>query len=88
MHSLPRIDADTQLEFDFETKLPPPRASSYESLLTISEACATFNLKPHVLRRAIKSAAIPAYHLGNGRIRVRASDIEAAIQASTRGGAK
>jgi excisionase family DNA binding protein len=88
MHSLPRIDANTQLEFDFETKPPPPRAPSYEFLLTIAEACAAFNLRPHVLRRAIKRGAIPAYRLGNGRIRVRASDIESAIQASIRGDTK
>jgi excisionase family DNA binding protein len=88
MHSLPRTDANAQLEFDFEAQRPPNWSSRYEPLLTIAEACAAFNLKPHVLRRAIKSGAIPAYRFGNGRIRVRASNINAAIQASRAGGVK
>ena len=88
MRSLPKPDANTQLEFDFEAQRLPCRASRYEPLLTIAEACAAFNLKPHVLRRAIKGGTIPAYHFGNGRIRVRASDIDAAIQASIRGVSK
>jgi len=61
--------------------------SRYEPLLTVAEACVVFNLKPHVLRRAIKIGAIPSYSLANRRIRLRASDIDAAIQASTRGAA-
>jgi excisionase family DNA binding protein len=60
----------------------------HEPLLTIAEACGLFNLKPHVLRRAIKARSIPSYRIGNGRIRLRASDIEAAIAASRNGGAK
>lgn len=59
-----------------------------EPLLTIAEACALFNLKPHVLRKAIKAGSIPSYRIGNGRIRLRASDISAAIEASRSGGAK
>lgn len=58
-----------------------------EPLITIPEACRLFNVKPHVLRRAIKRGSIVSYRLGNGRIRLRASDIEAAIRASA-GGAK
>jgi excisionase family DNA binding protein len=83
---LPRRVAPKQLELDFN---PPaqPRAH-HEPLLTIAEACAVFNLKPHVLRRAIKARSIPGYRLGNGRIRLRASDITAAIDASRAGGAK
>ena len=76
-----------QLEFDFGE---PPQSSavSHEPLLTIAEACRLFNLKPHVLRRAIKAGSIPSYRLGNGRIRLRASDITVAIEASRSGGAK
>jgi len=76
-----------QLEFDFGE---PPQSSplSHEPLLTIPEACIVFNLKPHVLRKAIKAGTIPSYRIGNGRIRVRASDITAAIEASRSGGAK
>jgi excisionase family DNA binding protein len=75
-----------QLEFNFnQPSVPHPKP---EPLLTIVEACGVFNLKPHVLRRAIKSGSIPSYWLGNGRIRLRASDINAAIEASRSGGAK
>ena len=88
MHPPRRVDTIRQLEFNFEPQPAPHQASRYEPLLTIAEACAFFNLKPHVLRRAIKSGAIPAYHFGNGRIRLRASDINSAIQTSARGGAK
>jgi excisionase family DNA binding protein len=68
--------------------LDPPSPPSPEPLLTIAEACVVFNLKPHVLRRAIKSGLLLSYRIGNGRIRVRASDITAAINASRSGGAK
>ena len=75
-----------QLDLDLG---PMPRSPEpHEPLLTIAEACALFNLKPHVLRRAIKSGSIPSYRIGNGRIRVRATDISAAIEASRSGGAK
>jgi excisionase family DNA binding protein len=87
MHPLPNPGASTQLEFDFEPRRVARPTLCYEPLLTIAEACEAFNLQPHVLRRAIKSGAIPAYRLGNGRIRARASDIEVAIQASRRGDA-
>jgi excisionase family DNA binding protein len=75
-----------QFELDF-AQLSRPRAN-HEPLLTIAEACGVFNLKPHVLRRAIKARSIPSYRLGNGRIRLRASDIDAAIAASRNGAAK
>ena len=78
--------APEQLELDFG-QLSRSRAN-HEPLLTIAEACGLFNLKPHVLRRAIKARSIPSYRIGNGRIRLRASDIEAAIAASRNGGAK
>jgi excisionase family DNA binding protein len=73
-----------QLEFDFNQPSQPH--AKPEPLLTIAEACGLFNLKPHVLRRAIKARSIPNYRLGNGRIRLRASDIIAAIEASRSGG--
>jgi excisionase family DNA binding protein len=84
--STPAKFAPEQIEFDFD-QLSQPSATP-EPLLTIAEACRVFNLKPHVLRRAIKSGSIPSYRLGNGRIRLRASDINAAIEASRSGGAK
>jgi excisionase family DNA binding protein len=78
--------AAEQLEFDFnQPSLPHPKP---EPLLTIAEVCNLFNLKPHVLRRAIKARSIPIYRFGNGRIRLRASDINAAIEASRSGGPK
>jgi excisionase family DNA binding protein len=84
--STPKNLAPEQLEFDF-TQLALSRAN-HEPLLTIVEACGLYNLKPHVLRRAIKARAIPSYRIGNGRIRLRASDIDAAIEASRDGGEK
>jgi hypothetical protein len=75
-----------QLEFDFEQSSRLP--TNHEPLLTIAEAVGVFNLKPHVLRRAIKARAIASYRIGNGRIRLRASDITAAIEASRARGAK
>jgi excisionase family DNA binding protein len=88
MHSLPQDDDGAQLEFSFGAPPAPCRASPYEPLLSITEACAAFNVKQHVVRRAIKIGAIPAYRFGNGRLRVRASDIERAIEASRTGGVK
>jgi excisionase family DNA binding protein len=75
-----------QLEFDFRQPSQPD--AKPEPLLTIAEACGLFNLKPHVLRRAIKAGSIPSYRFGNRRIRLRASEINAAIEASRSGGAK
>src|ERR1700733_840413 len=51
-----------QLAFDFD--LPSQPSAKPEPLLTVAEACALFNLKPHVLRRAIKRGAIPRYSIG------------------------
>jgi excisionase family DNA binding protein len=65
-----------------------PALPCIEPLITIPEACATFNLRPHVLRRAIKAGAIPSYRLVSRRILLRASDINAAIEASKTGGQK
>jgi excisionase family DNA binding protein len=62
--------------------------STPEPLLTIAEACAVYNRKPHAFRRAIKAGTLPSYRLGNGRILLRASDVEVAIEASRSGGAK
>jgi excisionase family DNA binding protein len=75
-----------QLQFDFNQQ--SQTHAKPEPLLTIPEACGIFNLKSHVLRRAIKARSIPSYRLGNGRIRLRASDINAAIEASRSGGAR
>jgi excisionase family DNA binding protein len=56
--------------------------------MTLREAAAAFNVGLHVLRRAIRAGSLPSYRIGNGRIRVRASDIERVIEASRTGGAK
>jgi excisionase family DNA binding protein len=81
---------DQQLEFNFDAPAMPvaERIRSAEPLLTVSEACPLFNLKPHILRGAIKIGAIPVYRFGNGRIRLRGSDIARAIEASRTGGPK
>jgi len=85
-NQLLRSVAPAQLELNFDLPFRP--LPGHEPLLTIAEACAVFNLKPHILRRAIKAETIPSYRLGNGRIRLRASDISTAIDASRSGGAK
>jgi excisionase family DNA binding protein len=77
--------APQQLEFDFNQPSQPNARP--EPLLTIAEACVVFNLKPHVLRRAIKARSIPSYRLASRRILLRVSDITAAINASRTGGA-
>ena len=75
-----------QLEFDFN---PPSRSSAKpERLLTIAEACTLFNLPLHALRRAVRLGSIPSYRVGNGRVRLRGSDIERTIGASRTGGPK
>jgi excisionase family DNA binding protein len=86
MRSSSKTPLPTQLEFDFD--LPSQPSAKPEPLLTVAQACALFNLKPHVLRQAIRSKSIPIYRLGNGRIRLRASDITAAIDASRQGSVK
>ena len=78
--------APEQHELDFG-QLSQSQAN-HEPLITIAEACGVFNLKPHVLRRAVKARSIPSYRIGNGRIRLRASDINTAIESSRSGGAK
>ena len=79
--------APEQLAFDFD--LPSLPSSKPEPLLTTGEACALFNLKPHVLRRAIKrggrSRAIQSEIRASNP---RASDIERAIEASRTAGQK
>ena len=80
--------APTQLEFEFEASASRQRPLLGEPLLTIKEVCAAYNVKAHVVRRSIKNATIPSYRLGNGRIRLRASDIEVAITASKQGGTR
>jgi excisionase family DNA binding protein len=84
MNTISATFTPEQLELDFGGAVGR-LSTNAEPLSTIAEACATFNLKPHVLRRAIKAGTIPSYRFGNGRIRLRASDIEAAIAASRRG---
>ena len=78
--------AHEQLEFDFH--LPSRSAAKTERLLTIAEACNLFNLPLHALRRAVRLGSIPSYRVGNGRVRLRGSDIERTISASRTGGPK
>jgi excisionase family DNA binding protein len=77
------VSRQDQLFFE-NTDYPSTRTPTHEPLLTITEACGVFNVKAHVLRRAIKIGLIPAYCFGNRRIRLRASDIDEAIQKSIR----
>jgi excisionase family DNA binding protein len=84
MRSSSKTPLPTQLEFDF---CPPSQPSAKpEPLLTIGEACVLYNVRPHHLRRAIRAGTIPRYQIGTSRIRVRATDIERAIEASRAGG--
>ena len=76
--------ASQQLEFVFS---PPPQPQAHrEPLLTLREAAAAFNVGVHALRRAVRVGSIPSYRIGNGRVRLRGSDIARAIEASRRGG--
>lgn len=86
MPSLRKPTVPEQLEFDFGPS-PEPRAR-HEPVMTLREAAAVFNVGLHVLRRAINAGSIPSYRVGNARIRVRASDIEHAIEASRTAGRK
>jgi excisionase family DNA binding protein len=88
MASSPETNKSTQFAFDFEAEEGPPPSRRSEPLLTILEVCALYNAEPHVVRKSIRNGSIPSYRLGNGRIRLRASDIEATIAASKQGGAK
>jgi excisionase family DNA binding protein len=77
-----------RVELDHGARCPPSQPTTFEALLTVAEASRVFNLKAHVLRKAVKTGAIPAYSLANRRIRLRASDINAAIEASRRVGGR
>lgn len=53
-----------------------------EPLFTIRAAATAMGLKYWLLLRAVNEGTIPSYRFGSSRLRVRLSEIEAAIQAS------
>ncbi len=57
-----------------------------ERLMTLQEACRHYGVKYWHLQREAKRGNFPTYRVGNGRIRVRLSEIEAYVQRSRRGG--
>lgn len=66
---------------------PPRTFVSVERLLTLSEASDILGIPLFAIRRAARSGAIPTYRIGNGRARVRMSDLLSAVDASKIGGA-
>jgi hypothetical protein len=84
----PNDTSESQLELNLDARCPPSSPSTIEPLLTLAEASRAFNLKVHVLRKAVKAGIIPAYSLANRRVRLRGSDINAAIEASRRVGGR
>jgi hypothetical protein len=62
-------------------------AATLEQLLTLKDVSTALNVPLFAIRRAAKSGAFPVYRIGNGRARVRISEIVAAVEASKKGGA-
>jgi len=60
----------------------PVSVPTHEPLMTVRHAAEAMGLRYWLVLRAVKNGDIPTYQLGNGRRRVRLSDIEAAIIAS------
>ena len=56
--------------------------SNVEPLLTLHEAADWFGVGVWLLRRAARRGAFPTYRLGNSRVRVRPTEIEAFAQRS------
>jgi hypothetical protein len=61
---------------------------SIERLVTLGEAAKTLGVPLFALRRASRNGDFPIYQIGNGRARVRISEIIAAIEASKKDRAK
>jgi excisionase family DNA binding protein len=57
-----------------------------EPFLTLTDAATALGLPYYVLQRECRRGTLPSYRVG-GRIRVRLSEIVAAIEARARGGA-
>lgn len=53
-----------------------------ERLYTLSEVANALGIPLFAVRRAARSGEFPTYRIGNGRARVRMSDIEQAVGAS------
>ena len=63
---------------------PGPR--QLEKLLTIREVSAALNVPLFAMRRAVKAGFIPAYTIGNRRLRLRMTEVLAAIETTRKGG--
>lgn len=55
---------------------------AFEPLHTLQDAAHLYKVKYWHLQREAKRGSFPIYRVGNGRIRVRLSEIEAYVQRS------
>ena len=68
------------------TDREPVSASPPERLTTINETAEILGLPPWKIARAVKARLVPSYRFLNGRILLRVSEVEAAINATKQGG--
>ena len=59
-----------------------------ERLTTVAEAARALGIRVWALRRAVKRGDVPSYQGFNSRRLVRLSEVNAAIEASKKGGAR
>ncbi len=64
----------------------PENGAREEPFLTLTDAAKALGVPYHVVQRECRRGTLPSYRVG-GRIRVRLSEIVAAIEARGRGGA-
>lgn len=72
-------------ENQMRDKLSIKQTLGQEPLLTLPEAAAQLGVPVSTLRRAVNAGHIPTHQLFNSRIRVRLSEVLAAIQMSREG---
>lgn len=68
-----------------------PHDQDSPRLLTVAEAAQYLSMHPGSVRRLVQEGRLPAYRLGQtnrGRLRVRQSDLDALLRATTDGGAE
>jgi excisionase family DNA binding protein len=57
-------------------------ALGFEQFLTLGAVSEALNVPLFAVRRAAKNGTFPSYKVGNGRVRVRLSEVIAAIERS------
>jgi hypothetical protein len=81
--------SERQLDLGFDSEFVSglPRSAT-EKLLTLTSAASALGVPLFAFRRAANAATFPVYRVGNGRARVRLSEVNAAIEKFSRGPAK